>query len=152
MNRREVLRSVMPAAASVIGGFGLAACREEPIRQSYSVPFNGYGTLQDRAAQIRRAAAERGWVTRIVASPGAGGGIGNTALGSAGVGRRSVPVIEAVNNRDGHNVVVHITYDQNSFSIRYVSSTGLNYDGQRIHTYYNRQVQQLEQQIQRTSV
>ncbi|HYF07439.1 MAG TPA: hypothetical protein VD970_07450, partial [Acetobacteraceae bacterium] len=62
--RRDTLRSMVPLTAAVLGGFGLAACREEPIRQSSTLPFVGRGTMRERAEQIRRAAVELGWVTR----------------------------------------------------------------------------------------
>ena len=141
--RRDTLRSMVPLTAAVLGGFGLAACREEPIRQSSTLPFVGRGTMRERAEQIRRAAVELGWVTREL-TPG-------TRNAPQGRGGPSGGLMEAVNNRDGHNVVVNISYDTRSFTIRYVSSVGLNYDGARIHRYYNDRVERLEQAIQRAS-
>ncbi len=158
MKRRAIVRSVVPLGAAVFGGFGLAACRSEPIRQPANLPFNSYGTLQDRSALISRSAAERGWVTRPVNVTGAATATpqitpqwGQPGANAAVRSGRAQPAIEATYNRDGHNVVVLIVYNQNSFSVRYVSSVGLNYDGQTIHTYYNGQVDQLVRQIQRTS-
>lgn len=165
MKRRNFVQSAVPLGAAIFGGLGLAACREEALRQPTNMPFSGYGSMQDRARQIAVAAEQRGWTTRPV-MVGAGGGGGGTA-GAAQLtpawgqpnqaqvqprGRvgRAVPAIEATNTRSGHNVVVHILYDQNSFSVRYVSSVGLNYDGQNIHTYYNGLVDQLVRQIQQT--
>lgn len=155
MKRREMMRSATALAAAILGGAGLAACRSAPMRQVNNIPFNGSGTMQDRSAQIRRAAAERGWTTRLVNLSAGGGGSGpwgNSAMGATNTRQaRAIPAIEATNNRDGHNVVVTIVYDQSSFSIRYVSSVGLNYDGTMIHTYYNDVIDQLVRQIQQAS-
>jgi len=158
MKRRAMIRSVVPLGAAIFGGLGLAACREEPIRQPVSLPFDSYGTLQDRSAQISRAATERGWLTRPVNVTGAATATpqitpqwGQPGANAAVRSGRAQPAIEATYNRDGHNVVVLIVYNQNNFSVRYVSSVGLNYDGQNIHSYYNSQVDQLVRQIQRTS-
>jgi len=133
MQRRDLLRSSGPLVVAVLGGFGLAACREEPIRQPQRVAFGSPGLVGDRADEIERAATALGWTTRVLASP-------NPAAGPRGL-------IEAVNTRTGHNIVVHIGYDTDGFSIRYVSSEGLNFDGQQIHAHYNGQVEQLERQI-----
>lgn len=135
MTRRGLFRSSTPAVAAVFGGLGLAACREEPIRQSITISFVGRASPNERTEQIRRAAQERGWLTRILVPPGPN--------------RRAV--IEAVKNTDGHNVIVRINYTSRDFNITYVSSTGLNYDGARIHVYYNNQVEMLEQAIMRHS-
>ena len=144
MLRRDVLRSGAPLAIAVLGGLGVAACRQEPIRQPTVLTFVNRGGLADRGEQIRRAASDLGWITRQI-SHGAGS--------NAAQNRRGGPsaVIEATNNRDGHNVVVNIIYDTRTYQIRYISSVGLNYDGRQIHTYYNRQVELLEQRIQRES-
>ena len=160
-SRRAVLRTTTSALAAIFGGLGLAACRQEAMRQPTNVPFSGYASAPERARQITTAAEQRGWTARsVMASAGGGGAGGTTQLAPAwgqpnqaqtrGRAARAVPAIEATNNRDGHNVVVQILYDQNSFSVRYVSSVGLNYDGQNIHTYYNGLVDQLVRQIQQT--
>lgn len=135
VNRRGLLRSSIPAISAVLGGGFLAACREEPIRQPVTVSFVSRGSPSERTQQIMRAAAARGWTSRLMVAPSPN--------------RRGV--IEAVNNTDGHNVVVRITYNSREFTITYVSSIGLNYDGRQIHTYYNGQVERLEQQIMRES-
>ena len=135
LNRRGILRSSVPALAAVFGGLGLAACREEPIRQPTTISFVSRGSPAERTQQIMRAGAARGWMTRLMVAPSP------TRRG----------VIEAVNNTDGHNVVVRVTYNSREFSVSYVSSIGMNYDGRQIHTYYNNQVELLEQQIMRES-
>lgn len=135
MNRRGLLRSSIAASAAVFGGLGLAACRETPIRQPTTIAFVTRASPADRTEQIRRAAGELGWGVRILAVPSP------TRRG----------LIEAVNNTDGHNVVVRISYNSRDFTVTYVSSTGLNYDGQQIHVYYNNLVERLETQIVRAS-
>jgi len=163
MKRRNFVQSAVPLGAAIVGGLGLAACREEALRQPSNVPFSGYASAPERARQITLAAEQRGWTARPVMVGAGGGGTGGAAqlapawgqpnqAQSRGRAGRAVPAIEATNNRAGHNVVVHILYDQNSFSVRYVSSVGLNYDGQNIHTYYNGLVDQLVRQIQQTPV
>lgn len=129
MIRRDMLRSVAPLGVAVFGGLGLAACRDEPIHRTFNVSFVGRGNMRERSEQIRRAANGLGWRAREMR-----GG-----------------VIEAASAARGHNIVVNVTYDQRQFSISYVSSMGLNYDGQRIHTYYNGQVEALERAILRNS-
>lgn len=142
MTRRGMLRSATPLAAAVFGGFGLAACREEPIYVGPTISFVGRGTGRDRAEQIRRAAAEHGWSTRELRMLGARDRSGRVFQQG---------IIEASNPARGHNIVVNITYDVRQFTVRYISSTGLNYDGQRIHTYYNGTVENLERAIMRAS-
>ena len=145
--RRNVLRSAGPLAVAAFGGLGLVACREEPMHQSQNVSFVGRGSMRERADQIRRAATELGWATRELR---VGGFRGNAAEGQNRVFTEGL--IEATNVSRGHNIVVNISYDSRRFTIRYMSSVGLNYDGVRIHTFYNGQVESLERGIMRASV
>ncbi|CAB5499438.1 hypothetical protein [uncultured Gammaproteobacteria bacterium] len=46
-----------------------------------------------------------------------------------------------------HLAVIDITYDKNSYSIKYKDSTNLNYDGSKIHTNYNGWIQNLQRSI-----
>ena len=46
-----------------------------------------------------------------------------------------------------HQAVVDIPYDTQRFSIRYVSSSNLDYDGRVIHRNYNSWVQNLQNAI-----
>jgi hypothetical protein len=46
-----------------------------------------------------------------------------------------------------HQAVVDIPYDTQRFSIRYVSSSNLDYDGNAIHRNYNSWVQNLQNAI-----
>ncbi len=145
--RRNILRSAGPLAVAAFGGLGLVACREEPMHQSQNVSFVGRGSMRERADQIRRAATELGWATRELR---VGGFRGNAAEGQNRVFIEGL--IEATNVARGHNIVVNISYDSRRFTIRYMSSVGLNYDGVRIHTFYNGQVEALERAIMRASV
>lgn len=52
----------------------------------------------------------------------------------------------------GHIAVMDIPYDEQRFSIRYVDSTNLNYDGTNIHPNFNFWVRNLELDIERQSV
>jgi hypothetical protein len=107
---------------------GLGACRQDTVYQSTGGQFPGVGTMEQREALIRRAApASAGWSIQPV------------RLG----------VLRATNNWNTHQMSVDITFDIRSFTISYVDSVNLNYDGVRIHTAYNDKVRALETAILR---
>lgn len=87
-------------------------------------------TLQDASISkidsiIKVAVTGRGWQVQDV-SPG---------------------VIKATLRQRSHEAVVDIKYTNKSYSIDYVSSQDLLYDGNQIHRNYNRWVKTLEQDI-----
>ena len=101
--------------ASTLAATTLAACaRTAPIQQGGG-EFIGRGTLSQRADQIRRAGAGLGW-----------------RMEPQGPG-----LIRGTLNLRTHQAVVAIPYDTQPFSIRYVSSSNLDYDGSAIHRHYN---------------
>jgi hypothetical protein len=122
MHRRHLLRN---AAGFALAGAGLAACRATPIQNQLSGEFIGKGTLAQRTDQIRRAGASLGW---------------NMQSYGPGLMRGTLNLRE-------HQAVVDIPYDTERFSIRYVNSTNLNYDGTNIHPNYNSWVQRLQRTI-----
>ncbi|MBD0275186.1 MAG: hypothetical protein ICV73_25080 [Acetobacteraceae bacterium] len=111
--------------ASTAGAAALAACaRTAPIQEGGG-EFIGRGTLSQRADQIRRAGAGLGW-----------------RMEPQGPG-----LVRGTLNLRTHQAVVAIPYDTQRFSIRYVSSSNLDYDGRAIHRNYNSWVQNLQNAI-----
>lgn len=126
IHRREVMRRSLPALVAVGGGIGLAACRQAPIYQSTDGQFLGRASLMEREAQIRRAAASVGGWSLQPMRPG---------------------LLRATNSWRSHQMTVDIAFDIRTFTISYVTSVNLDYDGARIHQAYNARVQQLERAI-----
>jgi len=112
-------------ALSTLGAAAFAACaRTAPIQEGGG-EFIGRGTLSQRADQIRRAGAGLGW-----------------RMEPQGPG-----LVRGTLNLRTHQAVVDIPYDTQRFSIRYVSSSNLDYDGRVIHRNYNSWVQNLRNAI-----
>ena len=110
---------------------GAAACtRTAPI---YNVASDNFSTasapLGERATQVKRAGAGLGW-----------------AMEDAGPGK-----VRGTLNLRGHQAVIMVSFNQATFSIQYVSSVDLDYDGSNIHKNYNGWVQRLEQAIRAQS-
>ena len=111
--------------ASTLGAAALAACaRTAPIEEGGG-EFIGPGTLSQRADQIRRAGAGLGW-----------------RMEPQGPG-----LMRGTLDLRAHQAVVAIPYDTQRFSIRYLSSSNLDYDGQVIHRNYNSWVRNLQNAI-----
>ena len=112
-------------AVTAFGAAALAACaRTAPIQEGGG-EFIGFGTLSQRADQIRRAGAGLGW-----------------RMEQQGPG-----LVRGTLNLRTHQAVVDVPYDTQRFLIRYVSSSNLDYDGQVIHRNYNSWVQNLQRAI-----
>jgi len=120
MNRR----SVLGAAPVLLATLSLAACAR-PILNVERQNFATAGTFDQRAEQIRRAGAGLGWQIDPV-RPG---------------------LMRATLNLRSHVAITEIAYDQQGFSIRYVDSRNLGYDGTNIHKNYNGWVTNLERAI-----
>jgi hypothetical protein len=109
--------------------FGLlimvAACRTAPIYNAQSASFNRELSMSQATRAIQAAGAELGW-----------------DMTPEGTGQ-----MRGVLNLRSHQAVVDITYDTRTFSIAYVDSTNLNYNGSDIHKNYNSWVQNLEREI-----
>jgi hypothetical protein len=129
MTRRNLLRNAGTVTLAMLGGGALVACRQEPIYTTSNASFISGGGMTTRAQQIRRAGASLGWRMQDI-RPG---------------------VIRAVYTRGSHQAVVDVVFDPRTFSIRYVSSLDLNYDGAQIHPTFNGWVRNLEQAIIRES-
>jgi hypothetical protein len=126
IHRRDALRRCLPVLVAVGGGIGLGACRAAPIYESSNGQFQGRGSLSEREALIRRAAAAQGGWSVQTMRPG---------------------LLRATNTWRSHQMTVDIAFDVRTFTIRYVSSVNLDYDGTRIHQNYNSRVQALERAI-----
>ncbi|WP_149538286.1 hypothetical protein [Siccirubricoccus phaeus] len=118
-NRRRLFLSSLFAVGL------LAACARTAPVQEGGGNFSGRGTLAQRADQIRRAGTGLGW---IIEPQGPG-------------------LMRGTLNLRTHQAVVDIPYDTQRFSIRYVSSSNLDYDGTVIHRNYNSWVQNLQNAI-----
>ena len=126
IERRSMLRSVVPVVIAVGGGVGLGACRAQPIYESTNGQFQGRGTLSEREALIRRAAASQGGWSVQSMRPG---------------------LLRATNTWRSHQMTVDIAFDVRTFTIRYVNSVNLDYNGAQIHSAYNDRVRALERAI-----
>lgn len=125
LHRRELLAGTVAIGASLV----LGACREAAIYESVGGQFAGTGNMAERESQIRRAAAtETGWTIQPV----------------------RYGLLRATNAWRSHQMAVDIAFDLRTFSIRYVNSVNLDYDGARIHSAYNDRVRALEAAILRT--
>ena len=122
MDRRVLFRNVFGAC---LAGAAAAACRQVPLQQEITGEFPGRGTSAGRADQIRRAAAAQGW----------------------SIETRAPGLLRGTLNRRDQVAVVDIPYDARRFSIRYVRSSNLNYDGANISSNYNSYVQRLHRVI-----
>lgn len=126
IDRRSTLRSLAPVLIAVGGGVGLGACRAQPVYESTNGQFQGRGSLNEREALIRRAAASQpGWSVQSM-RPG---------------------LLRATNTWRSHQMTVDISFDIRSFTIRYVNSVNLDYTGAQIHQAYNDRVRALERAI-----
>lgn len=121
--RRRAWIGMGPAVAG-IALLGLSGCTR-PIYNVSQHPFTSPGTLAGRTAQIRQAAVGLGWQTEVI-RPG---------------------MIRATLHLRSHVAVTEITYNEQVFSILYVDSSNLQYDGTSIHKNYNGWIQNLERAI-----
>ncbi|MFO1153973.1 MAG: hypothetical protein U1E42_09980 [Rhodospirillales bacterium] len=105
----------------------IAACRSDPMYTVQSAPLNPppKATMADVQRAIIRAGAARGW-QMTPKEPG---------------------LIQATYARRGHSATIDIRYDLKSYSISYVDSENLNYDGTNIHPSYNSWIHYLETDI-----
>jgi len=121
-------RSVLPVLIATGASIGLGACREAPIYESIGGQFPGRGNMAEREALIRRAAAAQGGWTVVPVRFG---------------------LLRGTNAWRSHQMTVDIAFDVRTFSIRYVSSVNLDYNGAQIHSAYNDKVRALEAAILR---
>ena len=131
MNRRTLLQAV--GGLATLSALG-ACTRLAPVYNVQDAAFVGQAPLPRRAEQIKRAGASLGWVMEEQ-QPG---------------------LMRGTLNLRTHQAVVDIPYDARRFSIRYVSSTDLNYSGNvasqkyngpMIHPNYNGWIENLEHKI-----
>ncbi len=123
MQRRMLLRTAPFVLAPGIA-VTLAGCAR-PVANIENDSFVDPGSFATRTGQIIRAGTMLGWRMQEM-RPG---------------------VMRATLDIRTHQAVVDITYDAQRFSIAYVDSTNLNYDGTRIHPNYNGWVRRLADAI-----
>jgi hypothetical protein len=111
----------------VVGLLLLAACQASPVYNVESAPLNAPegATISQVTEAIKQAGIGLGWQMK----PEKDGQM---------TGRLFLRT---------HVAVVDITYDIKKYSIYYLDSTNLNYDGQSIHKYYNSWVRNLSNAI-----
>lgn len=129
-DRRSLRACSAPRRIIVLASFVAATgCRtnapvynvnDAPIAASTANP-----TLDDVAKAIQRAGASLGWEMRRT-QPG--------------------HVVGTLHLRS-HVAVVDVSYGTRAYSIRYVDSRGLHYDGQTIHPNYNGWIKRLNDAI-----
>jgi hypothetical protein len=104
------------------------ACRKAPLFTVRDAPISPHAQSISRVEEaIKRAGVSLGWQVRKI-GPG---------------------VMEGVLFLRSHKAVVRIPHTRSSYSIEYVSSENLHYDGSRIHKNYNFWIQNLDRAIQR---
>lgn len=121
--RRRSLFGMGPVVAAC-AMLALSGCTR-PIHNVSQQPFTVPGTLAGRTSQIQHAAAGLGWET-VVIRPGE---------------------IRATLHLRSHVAVTEITYNEQVFSILYVDSTNLQYNGTSIHKNYNGWIENLQRAI-----
>ncbi len=112
---------------SIAGLLLLAACRMAPVYDQQTTPHEAPPgtTLEQVTEAIKQAGLSLGW-RMLEKEPGRI--VGTLSLRS-------------------HEAVVEILYDTEGYSITYLNSVNLKYDGQRIHKNYNSWVQNLSNAI-----
>lgn len=107
----------------------LTACRTAPVYNVHNAAIPNIEkaplTMIDIEGAIVKAGAGLGWNMRPV-KPG---------------------LIVATLNIRAHQAVADITYDLNDYNIDYSSSINLKYSGTKIHSNYNRWIQNLSKAI-----
>lgn len=118
----------LPALLVLAAVLVIGACRSNAMYTVESAPLNPppKATMADIQRAIIRAGAVRGWVM-TPKEPG---------------------LIQATYARQSHSATVDIRYSLTSYSIGYVNSQNLNYDGSNIHPTYNSWVRNLQNDIQ----
>ena len=121
-------------ATLAMAAFLLAACVTVPLinleTNGLSIPASVDPTMGQVEKAIYRGAVDQGWSVRQLAS-----------------GR-----LEAELYVKRYKVVVRITHDTKTFSIKYKDSLNLKYDGTRIRRAYNMWVLELRRSILRQAV
>lgn len=106
----------------------LVGCRSAPVMNvdSAAIVANEKHTSKDIKKAIIRAGASLGWNMKV---------------------KKNGHIIGTLILRK-HQAVIDILYNKNNYSIKYKSSSHLDYDGVNIHSNYNSWIQRLNQNIQ----
>jgi hypothetical protein len=121
----QAISAILVVLAVVLIG----ACRStDPVYSVEQAPLSPppKATMADIQRAIIRAGASRGWVM-TPKEPG---------------------LIQATYSRQGHSATVDIRYSLSAYSISYVDSQNLHYDGTTIHPRYNAWIRYLQTDIQ----
>ena len=108
--------------------FVFSACRTAPIYNARHIPITPRpsATEEEIEKAIWSASRRLDWLIKNV-RPGE---------------------LQGVYRKQTHKATVSIPYDRTQFSILYVDSENLDYDGSNIHVNYNVWIQRLADQIQ----
>jgi len=115
---------VTALAVLVSGCFG----RIQPVYNAEANPVPvklQEGSLDNIGTVIQTSAIHRGWVVNDV-TPGK---------------------MKATLHNRSHVAVIEITYSKKDYSINYISSVDLLYDGEKIHRSYNKWIRTLQNDI-----
>jgi hypothetical protein len=121
-------KSAYCAVAVLTALFFTAGCTTKPVYNVTNAPVataKGKATADEVRQAIIRAGVALGWQMQEV-RPG---------------------LIQGTLALRTHLAVVDVSYDANSYSIKYKDSKDLNYDGTSIHNNYNGWIQNLEKGI-----
>ena len=125
------MRSTRWAAvvASVLVLLAIGCRGPEPVYNVSTTPVvtSKPASLDEVQRAIQRAAIATGWQT-IPRGPGN---------------------LEGITTWATHRAVVDIKFDTKTFSITYKDSDNLNYDGTKIHPFYNTKIQDFDKAIRR---
>jgi len=118
--------------ARIVGGclltalmLGVVGCRTMPLENVSNAPIGGSFTIEQVTDKIASACKRRGWTVRVVAP-----------------GRIEASLVTRV-----HMARIEIAYDLTRYSITYVDSENLRYDGENIHKNYVRWIRNLNREI-----
>lgn len=110
----------------VVIALATVSCRSAPVYNVEHAPYTTKAPSLDAADMaVKRAGAGLGWQMKTV---------------EPGLIVASLPLRT-------HLAIVDVSFNQEDFSIKYKSSTNLNYDGTNIHSNYNGWVQNLRDAI-----
>lgn len=123
MKKNTYLMMFIMFAVVLLGG-----CRTSPILNidNEAIAIKGNYSLSDVKKAIVRAGASLGWQMHP---------------------KESGRIIGVLYLRD-HMAKIDIMYDKSKYSIHYLDSKNLKYDGHNIHSNYNGWIQRLNQNIQ----
>ncbi len=120
MNKKLGLVIILTALLTLVG------CKNKPVYNVEKAPITKSHNLEELSKAIKRAGASLGWRMKDEV-PGE---------------------IVGILNLRKHMAKIKIIYNTENYSINYLDSSELNYDGGSIHSNYNGWIQNLDKNIQ----